>query len=166
MEPATLTQSRLRELFDYHADAGVFVRRVSVRGSNGQAGDVAGYQNHHGYVSIGVDSRSYSAHRLVWMYVYGEMPGGQIDHINGCRSDNRLANLRDVTPGENLQNQRSPRSNNKSGLLGVTKYHNRWRATIKPPGKPTKYIGLYASKEEAHAAYLTAKRLHHKGNTL
>ena len=44
-------------------------------------------------------------HRLVWETFVGEIPSGyQIDHKNTIRDDNRLENLRCVTPKENANN--------------------------------------------------------------
>ena len=47
----------------------------------------------------------YYIHRMVWEAFRGPIPEGmQIDHINGVKDDNRLANLRCVTPKENQRN--------------------------------------------------------------
>lgn len=109
----------------------------------------------------------YGAHRLAWLYVHGEHPENQIDHINGDPSDNRISNLRKATQLENAQNRRRPQKNNEHGSLGIT-YDSRkklWRARIGVNGK-RKYIGKYKSQEEAAQAYIEAKRLLHLFNTL
>ena len=56
--------------------------------------------------------------------------------INGDKTDNRLANLRDVTRLENARNMPRPK-NNTSGVLGVSwsKSHGKWAARIKVEGR-------------------------------
>lgn len=108
------------------------------------------------------------AHRLVWLHLYGEWPEHGIDHINGRRSDNTAANLRSVPQSENVQNQRKARRDNKStGLLGVSRPSGRskYRAQIMAQGR-NRYLGYFDTPEEAHAAYLAAKRQLHPGCTI
>jgi hypothetical protein len=125
-----------------------------------QIGSVAGNTNKTGYVTIGLCKKVYKAHRLAWLYTYGSWPDGLIDHINGVKSDNRLFNLRVVNETGNSENVRKPNKRNKSGFMGVIWHQNKWRANI-TVNKKTKWLGDYATPEEAHAAYLGAKRLHH-----
>jgi hypothetical protein len=158
MAESNLAHDRLKALLSYDAETGRFVRRV--RRTN--ALKSAGSARSDGYVSIYVDGRAYKAHRLAWFYAYGAWPAQQLDHINGQRSDNRLANLREATHSLNLQNRIKPYANNRSsGLLGVYWHRSqRWQARIQVNGK-ARSLGFHATKEAAHRAYLAAKaKLH------
>jgi hypothetical protein len=104
-------------------------------------------------------------HRAAWLYVHGKWPNGQIDHINGDRSDNRISNLRDVSHSVNQQNVHRPRRDNASGFLGVTRQKNLWTSQVTVSGK-TLHLGLFKTPEEAASAYLEAKRKHHTGCTI
>jgi hypothetical protein len=113
-----------------------------------------------GYWRLGVDYVRHSAHRLAWLYVYGEWPEGEVDHINLIRTDNRIANLRLATTALNKRNTRV-RKNNLVGFKGVS-WHacsRRWRSRIYLNGKEVN-LGLYDTPEEANAAYLAAAREH------
>jgi hypothetical protein len=78
------------------------------------------------------------------------------------RTDNRIENLREATPLQNTWNL-SIRSYNTSGLTGasVHKKSGKWIAQISIAGRK-KHLGLHATAEEAHIAYLEAKEQHHK----
>jgi hypothetical protein len=103
---------------------------------------------------------------LVWLWVNGSWPIGEIDHIDGDKLNNRIANLRDVDRATNTQNSKKARRNNKSsGLLGSYKSGNRWQAQIRINGV-CMTLGSFGTPEEAHAAYLGAKRLFHPGCTI
>jgi hypothetical protein len=85
-----LTAERLRELLNYDPDTGVFTWRVRPVHSH-RVGDIAGsVRTTRGYRLIGVAGRVYKAHRLAWLYMMGEWPKDQIDHINRDPSDNRF----------------------------------------------------------------------------
>lgn len=159
MATTYLYLSILHELLDYNPTTGVFTWRV--RRHRVKPGDVAGVLDGRGYQSIQVCGKSYRAHRLAWFYVYGTWPDGQIDHRNGCRSDNRLSNLRVCTNAENGQN-RGLNKNNTSGYIGVSfdRRNVGWQAHIRVNGKRHN-LGLFKDKEEAAAAYVAAKaKLH------
>lgn len=151
---------RLVELLSYSPDTGVFSWKQDRRGII-RKGDAAGHFHSRGYVSICVDGTSYKAHRLAWLYVHGKPPADQIDHINGVRDDNRIANLREATSAENHQNQ-GLHPTNSSGYHGVTwvPQRKRWKAQIKVLGK-NKHLGMYREPEAAAEAYKAAKaRVH------
>lgn len=162
-----VTRERLLELLHYEPQTGVFTWRVD-RTPTVKAGDVAGTsKNSSGHHVILIDWRPYRAHRLVWLYVHGRWPNGPIDHINGVRNDNRLVNLRDVTAKINTENQRRARSDNQCGYMGVRWHRNgAWQARIGLGGGRQKHLGLFDTPEEAHAAYVAAKRQLHEGCTL
>lgn len=157
----------LIKILDYCPDSGAFTRKV--KKGNCRAGETVGTIRAGGYSYINLNYSRYLAHRLAWFYVYGEWPKGQIDHINGIRTDNRLSNIRDVPPLINRQNERKPRKNNSSGYLGVAKVNKAgkivYRATIRlHPNR--KVLGDFDNPIEASNAYLEAKRKLHIGCTI
>ena len=154
-----LTAERLREVLQYDPETGVFTRLVD-RGGR-KVGVVAGSVTGHGYTSIQIAGVRYLAHRLAFLWMTGEWPIDDVDHINGVAGDNRWSNLRPATRAENMQNQRRAQSNNKLGLLGVCRDGNRFSARIKVDGQRI-HLGLFATPEQAHAAYLDAKRRLHE----
>lgn len=161
----SLTAKRLRELLQYNEETGIFTwatrrQRVSI-------GSAVGALTDRGYVVIDVMGRRYKAHRLAWLYVFGEWPKGDIDHINCHRADNRISNLRDVSRSVNRQNQRTAKAGSVTGLLGVSfdKDRRKYVAQININGK-VKKIGRFDSAKTAHEAYLREKRKHHMGCTI
>lgn len=160
-----LTQERLKEVLDYNPETGLFYLKSMIQKSKFKVGDVIGRTNGKGYVILTIDSLCYRAHRVAWFYTYGEWPIGMIDHINGVKDDNRLVNLRDVSASVNSQNIKTSKSNNKLSKLGVFKHRKKFQAQIMVEGKQL-YLGTFNTLEEAHNAYLAAKRQHHVGNTL
>lgn len=160
-----LTQTRLREYLHYEPATGVF---TWIKGSGpARAGRAAGCISHTtGYRYICILGRREGAHRLAFLYMTGAMPPEHVDHINGVRDDNRWVNLRLATVGQNRQNQRIG-SANTSGLLGASwdKSRQSWIAMITVDRKQ-KNLGRYPTKEEAHAAYVKAKRELHPYGTL
>ena len=165
MAKINLTAERLRCSLDYHENDGVFHWLLS-KGRTSKQGDVAGYEN-GGYIKIMIDGRSYQAHRLAFLYMTGKWPSEDVDHINGCRTDNRWINLRDVPHSINTENRHRASISNKVGLLGVSMHHRsaRFRARIRTDGKLIQ-LGWFDTPEEAHAAYLNAKREIHVGCTI
>jgi hypothetical protein len=148
----------LRSILEYDSNTGVFTR-ITRTGNNTHIGDVAGGVNSNGYRSIRVGGRKHQAHRLAWIYEYGAIPDGmQIDHVNGDRQDNRICNLRIATHTDNVHNQRTEHSNNKLGVLGVSRSPGAktYVAQIQVNGKKIS-LGRYPSVDTARAAYLRAK---------
>lgn len=154
VQPA-LDQRRLKELLHYDPETGLFRWKVCRKRPKANPGDVAGKRHpSQAYIRIGFDGWMWLAHRLAFLYMAGEWPGEQVDHIDGDPLNNKWSNLRAATPAENLSNARRRRAN-KSGYKGVSRIRNKWRAAITKNGK-CHYLGVFETPEQAHAAYCAA----------
>jgi hypothetical protein len=148
-----LTQSDLQELLSYDPATGVFTRRARTA-QRVRVGDVAGGISSQGYRYIKILGRSFRASRLAWLYVHGAWPLGTIDHINGNRGDDRIANLRDCASAENSQNRRNPK-----GVYWCGK-RRRYTSVVMISGV-RHYLGRFKTAAEARQAYVDAKsKLH------
>lgn len=161
-----LTAEFVRSILDYNPETGIFRwKHRADRAKNWNtrwAGKVAGHQ-FEGYIVIQLDrpNGAFQAARIAWLYVHGEWPPDQVDHINLVRDDNRIANLRAANNLQNNSNRGPQRNNKSSGLRGVH-FHTqtgKWRAKINVDSK-THSLGLHHTPEEAAAARdAAAKRL-------
>jgi len=153
MATHSITQERLKSLLTYDPDTGEFRWRKTNK--------VAGTLHAAGYWRVHIDRKPYLAHRLAWMYVHGAFPTNNIDHINHSRNDNRLKNLRLVTPSEN-QHNRKRTTQSSSGFLGVSWFapKKKWRAYIKANGKRY-HLGWFSDVNSAVQARKAAERLYH-----
>ena len=115
-----LTHAELIDSLSFDAQTGVFTRLKTASARKGLVGKESGSRDERGYLRIMVNKKTYKAHRLAWFYVYGVWPKNEIDHINGCKSDNRIANIRDATRDMNNQNLRSSKTGSKTNLIGVS----------------------------------------------
>lgn len=153
-----LTVDLLKEYMSYDPKTGEFTRLKCYK--QDMVGKPASVERGKGYKQIGFAGHCQLAHKMAWLYMYGEMPIGQIDHIDGNPSNNKISNLRIVTNAQNCQNRHVPTKLNKSKLLGVIKIKNRFVAQIKKNYKSI-HLGTFKTAEEAHIAYLAAKREMH-----
>lgn len=152
-----LTQDRLKSLLHYSSDTGVFTWRVQVS-ARIYVGAVAGKQDASGYLVIGIDRKSYLAHRLAWLYVYGYMPENGLDHKDQVRHHNWIDNLREASQVCNLRNTGN-RKDNSSGVKGVIwhRQNQKWQAQIMVNGK-MKYLGTYVEYVNAVCARLAGEQ--------
>jgi hypothetical protein len=146
-----LTQETIRHLFSYDAETGDFAWKVQ-KSRNIKLGEPIKANKITGYRCVKINKKTYPVHRLIWLYLYGHWPHGDIDHKNRIRSDNRLCNLRDVSRTDNCQNITLP-SHNKSGHIGISwvKSHKSWTVYIKVD-KKNKWLGYYKDINQAIAA--------------
>ena len=151
-----LTQERLREVLAYDPATGILTWKVGT--SRGRVGAQAGVTTKLGYRYVAVDARKYLAHRLAWLHYHGKWPNKELDHINGNRDDNRIANLREANKYQNAHN--SPRAVGATGYRGVRQKGRRFQAIITARNRRIS-LGWFATAEEAHAAYVEGARKHH-----
>lgn len=157
---AELTYERLKEVLSYDCESGEFTWKKNI-GSRAKQGAKAGRIWRGQYRRISIDGTEHQAHRLAWLYAYGEWPVGEVDHINRQKADNRLINLRCVGRSGNQQNKGTP-ANNTSGVKGVH-WHKRdqvWVAAI-TVNNNKKRLGNFKSLSAAEDAYNAAKRQLH-----
>jgi hypothetical protein len=151
-----MDHASLISIMNYDPDTGVFSWSKRRRGI--KTNIPLGCDNGSGYLRITVLGTSHYAHRLAWFYTNKKWPEFEIDHINGVRNDNRIANLRDVPPSINQLNKHKAQSNSASKILGVCwhKKAMKWQAHI-CIFKKRHYLGLFDDINAAHDAYLLTK---------
>lgn len=157
-----LTSDNVRQLFDYNPETGVLTNKVrrSASAGPGQLAGAAGLCNGKMYRTVQVHGKNQKVHRVIWLYMTGELPPCDIDHINGDGMDNRWINLRAVTRLENLRNCQLPKTN-KSGHVGVcwNAGRSKWQANMRLKNKNI-YLGLYVDINDAIKAAQDARAAH------
>ncbi len=147
----------LHERLAYNPETGDLTWRVW-RSPNAPAGHIAGaVTGSYRHVSWGTGCRL-KAHRVAWALHHGRWPKCHIDHIDGDGLNNRIANLREVTQGENMRNARQRVG--ASGARGVHRHGQKWRAKIQI-GRRQILLGSFETIEEAKAAYRAGERKYH-----
>lgn len=144
------SQEELLSEFRYDADSGLlwWANRKPGRVLSNSCGTL----NKNGYMYVRFNSRLYTLHRLIWKMLTGREPD-HIDHINGCRIDNRIKNLREVTRNQNNRSIGLTRAN-RTGYIGVfySKRYNRWMASISVNKKKIS-LGMFVDKRTAVETY-------------
>jgi hypothetical protein len=152
--------SKIKCLLSYNAETGLLTWNQAPS-PKVKIGDVAGTITKQGYIRITILNNRLMAHRLAFAIYHGRWPDNQIDHINGLKHDNRISNLRECTPEQNMHNRSAYRIN-KTGFKGVYQPKNgkRFVAQIRNGGK-AHYLGAFDSAKEASAAYAEAANALH-----
>jgi hypothetical protein len=147
-----ISEQYLKEILNYNPETGVWTWLVD-REPNKMKGQAAGTIESWGYRRISIDCRHYRAHRLAWLYMTGQWPKNEIDHINGVPDDNRWCNLREATRLQNEFNK-GKRQDNSCGHRGVywKKRDKKWVAQTNIDGK-RKWLGGFDTKEDASCVY-------------
>lgn len=161
-----ITAERLRAILHYEPLTGEFTWKVDIRCGEYRSRLVAEKGKRAGclcyrtkYRLLRIDKKLYREHRLAWLFITGEWPTEDVDHINRIKDDNKWSNLRDVSPMHNAQNVVKPHKDSKSGFLGVSPFGVKWRASLKANGIQY-HLGLFNTPELAREAYLGAKKIH------
>lgn len=142
----------LLEAFDYDPESGYLIRKGRRKGK--RRGEIVGHIDRKGRVVVGFRWKgvhhSRFASRIIVAMVTGEWPNNEVDHRNGCKSDNRWENLRQATHSENGHN-RALRA-----FVGTYRKGKKWCARICVSGKCIR-LGVFKTREEAHQAYLETR---------
>ena len=146
MKREDITQEIVRELLDYNPETGDLTwkprhrkwfcservwkscnTRYAGKIAHGEQTDQRGYK----YKATGLFRKKYKTHRLVWLWMTGRWPSGQVDHKDREGRNNKWSNLREVSFGDNSRNK-SLLKNNTSGVTGVS-WNNKiskWSAAV------------------------------------
>lgn len=160
----SITAHMLRRILRYDAETGkLYWRRrtpdLFKDGYRTAEGNCANWNAHyagreaftaldgHGYLHGNIFHTRQKAHRVAYCLMTGVWPEN-IDHTDGDRTNNKWANIREVTPAQNNMNL-AARSSNKSGHTGICwdRARSLWLVTAKG-----KHIGRYSSMDDAVAA--------------
>ncbi len=150
-EVMKMNLDELRRCIEYDPHDGV-LRWIVPTSNRVKKGSRAGANHCKGYRQVRFGGVNVLEHRLVWFHFHGVWPEGQIDHINGDRLDNRIANLRDIPAADNQKNMKR-NVRNKSGFTGV--YLNKDTGMWVARGSKKEYLGQFECK--ATAAYLARR---------
>lgn len=130
-----MDQEEVKSIFDYDAKTGVLKWKVSL-GTRGKRENEAGYIQTNStsgkkYRFVMYKRKLYRVHRIIWLYMTGNFPNNDIDHIDGNGLNNKWENLREVSRRENNRNK-GRRSDNTSGITGVSwsSRRNKWHVQI------------------------------------
>lgn len=127
--------------------------KVRLSSRNSVGGPAGSFHASTGYLRFGYKGKQYLAHRVVWEMHFGEIPAGmQIDHINGNRVDNRISNLRVVTPQQKKWNLLNTK--------GWVYADGRYQARIKL-NKKVIVLGYFDTPAEASSCYWREKPKYH-----
>lgn len=144
------------DMFSLDPNTGDLFRRLKLNNRWPIGGKAGFVRKKDGYIQISILQGKYLAHRVVWCKYYGSWPDGEIDHINGIKTDNKVSNLRIADTNIQVQN-RGLNKNNSSGYRGVFQKDNgRWRAKITKNYKVYS-LGTYDTFEQALEARLLAE---------
>lgn len=133
-----MCKDRFSEYFMYDEASPSLLINLTNRGS-ARAGQPSGASsNNEGYLQTKLNGKEYKTHRIIWELHYGEIQVGQeIDHINGARHDNRIANLRLATRSQNNQNRSKHKNGNRNlpkGIMAHRQVKNYYIARITVDG--------------------------------
>lgn len=153
-----ITQSRIKELFDYRE--GKLYWKIQ-KGPRAKIGVEAGRVRTDGYRQVNIDNKRYSIHRLVFLLHHGYLPA-YIDHIDTDKLNNHIENLRAATSSQNNLNC-ARRKDNASGVKNVSwhKSTGKWQAQVAVNGM-RKYLGLYDDLASAERVVVEARNKYHK----
>jgi hypothetical protein len=129
---------------------------------DGNEREIVGSLSEKGYLKVSIFGKKIRKHRLIFATYIGHWGFGDIDHINGDKTDNKISNLREVSRKDNSRNL-PKHVKNTSGHMGVVyqKANRKWVAKIGSHARGTfEYLGIYEHLDDAIAARKAAEIRH------
>ena len=160
MSTKTVSQEELEEYLleylSYNPDTGLIHYNKGVKGRKKTIDQPMGTVSLQGYLTTTAKGKQLKVHRLAWFLHYGVWPNNQMDHINKDKTDNRIANLRDVDHSLQQHNRDMPTPT--SGLIGAhfNKAKGKWKSSIRVGGK-SRHLGYFDCPTAAHLSYMVEK---------
>lgn len=150
--------------FRLDAETGYLYRTAARKGVHAPNVPV-GSPDQRGYLHVAFRGSRYKVHRIAWLLTHRAWPIGELDHIDGNPANNRPSNLREASRQLNAENRRKATHSSMSGVLGASPHGRGFMAQIVSQ-RTHYYLGTFDTAEEAHQAYVDAKRKLHAGCTL
>lgn len=142
-----------------HFKSSVGWKNFNKQFSGKECGSVTTYKGKK-YKTTSIMGRTLFLHRIAWTMATGEVLGrsDEIDHVDGCGTNNAISNLRKATRVQNMRNQKI-RDDNSSGYPGVhwCKRQCKFIARIGVGGK-RKTLGSFVTIDDAIKAKKKAEK--------
>ena len=125
--------ARIQQNYNYDDRSGKLVNKRTGKVVRGKKGAQRNGKYRYLYMHFSVSGKDcqFQMHKIVWAWHHGRFPTMQIDHINGNGCDNRIENLRKVSPSENMRNMIHPwKPNADTGLPGICKHGNGYQICV------------------------------------
>lgn len=162
----TATIEDVRRALDYDKATGQLRWRVrddvpkewNTRHAGKIAGAICEFHGGRLYITVRLNGVAYLGHRLIWFHVTGTWPAEEVDHRDGDGLNNKWGNLRESTRTQNLCNKFAQK-NSQSGIKGIGRHGNRWRARITANGLTA--TETFESLEDAKAWHAKMEKMLH-----
>lgn len=150
-----VTRAYLLDNISYNPETGIFMWTKAGYGRN--LNKPIGSIDINGYLFLRFEGKHHMAHRVAWFYVHQEWPPEDIDHIDRCRTNNAISNLRCVSRSDNMKNAKL-RIDSKTGVPGIrwNTPSRKWRVRISS-NKVEYPLGCFADFFEAVCARKAAE---------
>lgn len=135
----------LKNILTYCLATGKFTWNLNVKRVGGRE---AGTHDVYGYVQISIKGKLYKAHRLAFLYVNGQLPVNEVDHINGQPGDNSWNNLREANRCQNIHNSKGSAKLYKNVYEVTGKRNKKYNVKFMSNGISKSY-GYFADLNDA-----------------
>lgn len=141
---------QLKDMFHIYPETGKIYWKNPPKNHPDLMGKEAGFDSGTYWV-IKVNKKAQKRSRLIFFIANGRFPSPCIDHINGIKTDDRIANLREATVMQNNWNHKN-RVKTTDLPMGIRKNGNKFVARISHNKKQIT-IGTFENLIEASNVY-------------